>query len=82
MLMIATQRLLFAVDKISMEATLSNLQRSSQESHNKLDSTIKEIAGLQQQLAELRSKLEEAHKDRGSVEVLTIHTLQNQLHFD
>jgi predicted nuclease with TOPRIM domain len=65
-----------------MEATLNNLQRSSQESHSKLDSTIKEIASLQQNLAELRTKLEEAHKDRGSVEALTIHTLQYQLHFD
>lgn len=58
-----------------MEATLNNLQRSSQESQGKLESTIKEIANLQQQLTELRSKLEEAHKDRGSVEVLTIHAI-------
>jgi len=34
---------------------------------------VKEIAGLQQQLAELRSKLEDAHKEKGTVEVMNIY---------
>lgn len=58
-----------SVDKISLEATLSNLQRSSQDSQGRLEATGRELAALQQQLAELRLRLEEAQRDHGHIEV-------------
>ena len=57
------------MDKISLEATLSNLQRSSQDSQGRLEATGRELAALQQQLAELRLRLEEAQRDHGHIEV-------------
>jgi hypothetical protein len=57
------------VDKISLEATLSNLTASSQNSQHKLDLASKEVTELLTQTSELRSQLEEAHRNKSDIEV-------------